>query len=343
VSKPIEKTRSRNDAGAFAGISQNRILIYFKNGTPKPLFPPEKSAQQGSWTGLAVEEHHVPPMAFPEGFSRKHLVSLHYRRTTSSRFLRQLPQTKPVRHGSLDIVPKGTPLGVYGYDETEFIILALEPAFVIQIANESGVSGELVRHLGIRDPQIEYIAFALKSELDAGCPSGRIYGDGLAVALAARLLRRYSAHVTVSHNCNALMSGYTLRRVTNYIEDNLTKDLTLAEIAGVVHMSPHYFSRAFRKSTGIPPHRYVIDRRIEKAKTLLSDKQLPLVEVGLSAGFQNQSHFTTLFHKRTGMTPKVYRSRIFDQTCSSARVRSNCNTFPREITPANCPSRITAS
>jgi len=98
--------------------------------------------------------------------------------------------------------------------------------------------------------------------------------------------------------------------VTDYIADNLTKDLTLAEIADVARMSPHYFSRAFRNSTGTPPHKYVIDRRIEKAKSLLSEKYLPLVEVGLSVGFQNQSHFTTLFHKRTGVTPKVYRSRI---------------------------------
>lgn len=308
--KPIEKNQRRNDPRISASISQNRILIHFKSGTPKPLFPPEDSAQQGSWTGLFVEEHHLPPMAFPEGFPRKHLVAIHYRRTTLNRFLGRLPRTKPLRHGSLDIVPEGTPLAVYGYDETEFIMLALEPEFVHQIANESGKSdSELVRHLGVRDPQIEYIAFALKSELDAGCPSGRVYGDGLAVALAARLLGRYSAHGTISHHSNALMSGYTLRRVTNYIEDNLTKDLNLAEIAGVAHMSPHYFSRAFRKSTGIPPHKYVVDRRIEKAKALLSNNHLPLVEVGLSVGFQNQSHFTTLFHKRTGVTPKVYRTR----------------------------------
>jgi AraC family transcriptional regulator len=311
VPNPIEKTRRGNDSGAFASISQNRILIYFKTGKPKPLFPLEDASQRGSWTGLFVEEHHLPPMAFPEGFPRKHLVAMHYRRATLSRIPGRLPQTKPMRRGSLDIVPQGTPLGVYGYDETEFIMLALDPGFVRKIADESGMSDtELVRHLGIRDPQIEYIALALKSELDGGCPSGRVYGDGLAVALAARLLRRYSTEVTISHNRNALMSGFTLRRVTNYIEDNLTKDLTLAEIAEVARMSPHYFSRAFRKSTGIPPHRYVIDRRIEKAKRLLSDNHLPLVEVGLSVGFQNQSHFTTLFHKRTGVTPKVYRSRV---------------------------------
>jgi AraC family transcriptional regulator len=310
VPKLIEQTRRQNDSSAIASTSQNQILIHFKSGTPKPLFSPEDSARQGSWTGLYVEEHHLPPMPFPEGFLTKHIVAVHYGRAALGRLLGQRPQCKPVRHGSLDIIPQGTALGVYGEDEPEFIMLALEPRFVHKIADESGITDtHLGRYLGIRDPQIEYIALALKSELDAGCPSGRIYGDGLAVALAARLVERYSAQVTISHNYNALMSGYTLRRVTSYIEDNLTKGLTLAEIATVAHMSPHYFSRAFRKSTGIPPHRYVIDRRIEKAKTLLSDNYLPLVEVGLSVGFQNQSHFTTLFHKRTGVTPKAYRSR----------------------------------
>jgi AraC family transcriptional regulator len=308
---PVDKTRRQNGSEAVASSSRNRILIHFKSGTPKPLFSPEDSARQGSWTGLYVEEHHVPPRAFPQGFSRRHIISLHHRPPTLGRLLGPFPRSKAVRHSSLDIIPQGTALGIYGDDETEFIILALEPGFVHKIADESGITDtNLVRHLGIRDPQIEYIALALKSEIDAGCPSGRIYGDGLAVALAARLLERYSAQLIVSHDCNALMSGYTLRRVTNYIEDNLTKELTLAEIAAVAHLSPHYFSRAFRKCTGIPPHRYVIDRRIEKAKKLLSENYLPLVEVGLSVGFQNQSHFTTLFHKRTGVTPKVYRSRI---------------------------------
>jgi AraC family transcriptional regulator len=282
-------------------LQKNQILIYFKNDSPKPLFPPDESVQQGAWTGLFLEEHHLPPIAFAEGYPRRHLVALHYRQAKS--------RARAMRHGSLDIIPRGKPLGAYRYDETEFIILALEPSFVEQIASESGKYGsKLLRHLRIDDTQIEYIALALKLELETGCPSGKIYGDGLAVALAARLLGKYSAHVLVSKRRSvAALPTFTLRRVTEYVDDNLTKDLTLAEIAEVARMSPHYFSRAFRQSTGIPPHRYVMDRRIERAKTLLSNKNLPLVEVGLSVGFQNQSHFTALFHKRTGLTPKAYR------------------------------------
>ena len=181
--------------------------------------------------------------------------------------------------------------------------------FVEQIASESGKYGsKLLRHLRIDDTQIEYIALAFKVGIGNWLPVWKnLSGDGLAVALAARLLGKYSAHRLISKRRSVALPTFTLRRVTEYVDNNLTKDLTLAEIADVARMSPHYFSRAFRQSTGRPPHRYVMDRRIERAKTLLSNKNLPLVDVGLSVGFQNQSHFTALFHKRTGLTPKAYR------------------------------------
>jgi AraC family transcriptional regulator len=168
----------------------------------------------------------------------------------------------------------------------------------------------LNRNLGIRDEQIEHISLALKAELEAGCPSGRLYGESLAIALAAHLLSEYVAQVPDTDRHSAGLPGYKLRRVIDYINENLTEELTLTEIANVVQMNPHYFSRAFRDSTGIPPHRYVMNSRVERAKNLLTDEELPLVEIRLSVGFQNQSHFTTLFRKLTGVTPKAYRDGI---------------------------------
>jgi len=114
-------------------------------------------------------------------------------------------------------------------------------------------------------------------------------------------------HVPDAHGHGGGLPACKLRRVIEYINDNLAEDLTLAELADVAGMSPHYFSRAFKHSTGTPPHRYVTNCRVERAKRLLADDELPLVEVGFSVGFQNQSHFTTLFHKLTGVTPKAFR------------------------------------
>jgi AraC family transcriptional regulator len=280
-----------------------------------PLFPSADSAMAKAevvWPGLIIEQHHLKPLEFPERTADSHLIAMHFRPAKLEWYLGGRPQTMHMRRGSLDIIPRGTLLGGYSSDETEFLMLALDPCVVERVAGESGAAerGELVRHLGIRDPQIEHICLALKAELEMGYPSGRLYGDALATGLAACLLGKYSARIPAAQNHNTNLPPYKLRRVINYINDNLTENLTLAELAAVAFMNPHSFSRAFKQATGTPPHRYVINCRVERAKTLLADDALPLVEVGLSVGFQTQSHFTTLFHRLTGVTPKAFRDAI---------------------------------
>jgi AraC family transcriptional regulator len=240
------------------------------------LFPSCETATteaEAVWPGLLIEHHHLKPLEFPESTADSHLVAMHFRPANVEWFLGGHPQTTRMRRGSLDIIPRGTPLGGYSPDETEFLMLALAPRVVERVAGESAEASQavLVLHLGIRDPQIEYICLALKAELDAGCPSGPLYGDALAVGLAARLLGKYSAHAPAAKYHNTNLPAYKLRRVTEYINDNMAENLTLAELAAVAGMNPHSFSRAFKQATGTPPHRYVSNRRVERAKTLLAD------------------------------------------------------------------------
>lgn len=289
-----------------------RISVSGKNGTPTPLFTSDENATatvKGVWSGLLVERHHLKPLEFPESTADSHLIAMHFRPAKLEWFLGGHPQIMRMRRGSLDIIPRGTLLGGYSVDETEFLMLALDPCIVERMAGKSGAAErvELVRQLGIRDPQIEHICLALKAELETGCLSGRLYGESLAFALAARLFSKYSAHTPATKYHNTNLPAYKLRRVIEYINDHLTENLTLAELASVTGMNPHSFSRAFKQSTGTPPHRYVSNCRVERAKMLLADDELPLVEVGLSVGFQTQSHFTTLFHRLTGVTPKAFR------------------------------------
>lgn len=295
------------------GHASLRIMVSDVDGTPTPLFAaaePQLTSKGHAWFGMTVEEHHLPHVEFPERTVNSHLIAMHFRPAILEWFLGGHPQTRRMRRGSIDIVPQGTLLGGYSLDETEFLMVALDPSLIDQVARDNGKANhfELLLHLGVRDRQIEYIALALKGELEAGCPSGRLYGDALAVALCAHLLGKYSAPVPDSHSAG--LPALRLRRVLEYINDNLVDDLTLSELAAVAGMSPHHFSRAFKQSTGCPPHRYVINCRVAGAKKLLADDCLPLAEVGLSVGFQNQSHFTTLFHRLTGVTPKTYRNGI---------------------------------
>ena len=95
-----------------------------------------------------------------------------------------------------------------------------------------------------------------------------------------------------------------------FIADNYANDIKLGELAQVAGMSSFHFAREFKRTTGTTPHQYLIKFRIERAKALLGDEKLPLIEVGLRSGFSHQSHFTRLFRKFTGTTPHLYRLRL---------------------------------
>jgi AraC family transcriptional regulator len=92
-----------------------------------------------------------------------------------------------------------------------------------------------------------------------------------------------------------------------YIDAHLGERLTLPGIAGTVDSSAHHFAHAFKRLVGIAPHQYVMQRRLHSAKELLQSTDLPIAEVALAVGCANQSHFSALFHKTTGVTPLSYR------------------------------------
>jgi AraC family transcriptional regulator len=106
------------------------------------------------------------------------------------------------------------------------------------------------------------------------------------------------------------MFEYKLRRVIDYIESHLDQDLSLVKLAAIAQMSPYYFARLFKQSIGAPPHQYLTTCRIEKAKQLLANKDLSILEITQQIGLQSQSHFTNLFRRSVGVTPSAYRERL---------------------------------
>src|SRR5713226_4121951 len=99
-----------------------------------------------------------------------------------------------------------------------------------------------------------------------------------------------------------------LRRVTEYIQQNLDKDLRLAELAALVYMSPYHFARLFKGSTGVPPHRFVVRQRIARARGVLATPELSIAQISRMVGFRTPSHFTTVFRRALGITPGAYRT-----------------------------------
>jgi AraC-like DNA-binding protein len=98
-----------------------------------------------------------------------------------------------------------------------------------------------------------------------------------------------------------------LQRVFAHVRENIAQELAVAELAQVVGMSQYYFSKLFKLSTGTTPHQYVMRQRVERAQELLSQGRTPLAEIATHVGFETQSHFTSVFRRLSGVTPKHYR------------------------------------
>ena len=122
------------------------------------------------------------------------------------------------------------------------------------------------------------------------------------------MLGAHPPTIAVAGGTNSELPACRLRRVTQYIQENLQRELRLAELSALVHMSPYHFARLFKRSTGVPPHRFLIRRRIDEARALLAARTVPIGAIARLVGFRTPSHFTTTFRRITGMTPSAYRS-----------------------------------
>ena len=118
---------------------------------------------------------------------------------------------------------------------------------------------------------------------------------------------RTSAWPSLAHREIGTLPFSRLRRVTEYIRAHLDQDLTLAQLGAVVYMSPYHFARLFKRSAGIPPHRFVVWQRIARARACLERQDLSIAHISRLVGFRTPSHFTTVFRRLAGVTPRRYR------------------------------------
>jgi len=184
----------------------------------------------------------------------------------------------------------------------------LDPAIVDEVAQEiGGKTVGLIEGVGILDPGICEIAQQVLGEIENPGIGTRLFADTMARSLALVLIRRHSTASGAEIAQRIEMTARQLRLATDYIESHLDHDLTLDSISAAPEMSPFRFARAFRKATGQSPRQYVIMRRVERAKELLRSTDMDIVDVANQVGFSTQSHFTTVFGRRCGTTPKRYR------------------------------------
>lgn len=218
-------------------------------------------------------------------------------------------KTAHFKSGQVLILGPQTPYYVEWPDASpRFNIVAIEKSAVDRIITEACTypPGKLRGAFGVRDKVIRQLAQAWFDEIAQCGECGRLFMDGLATAIVTHVYRTY-ADAAFPKITKGGLTPRDAKRVLSYIETNMHQDIGLAELASSVSLSAHYFTAAFKSTLGMPPYRYLLHRRVDRAKELLLTAKLPAAKIAEEVGFSSQSQFTTNFRKIVGKTPARYR------------------------------------
>jgi AraC family transcriptional regulator len=272
---------------------------------------PALSSARLPWEGVLLERHDHGPHSSDTHQHLSHFVSLHLSEPAPVAWRSHGSQGKTVIHsGSIFLVSRGHEDSIHFPRAVRRILLNLEPGLLRRALPENHAARdvEFIDQWGVPDPQVEYILRALAADLEAGNPAGILFGDSLLSALAAHLCARYAVVSPAIPKPRHGLPRARLNRVIEYVDANLNREISLAALAETAGMSSHYFSEMFRRSVHLSPHQYVLRRRIDRARGLLSDPAVTVFEAAVRSGFSDQSHFTKIFRRLMGVTPTEYRA-----------------------------------
>jgi len=222
------------------------------------------------------------------------------------------------RHSCQLMASGSRPRGVF-YEDHSTLHLYIPVELVGELIAASGLAAEpndieLIDPACIHDPIVERIGREVLHEMGERQPLSRLRVDALGQELAIQLLRAHSS-LTGTRALSRLaprggLAPWQVRRATDYLMARLDENVSLADLAASVRLSPFHFARAFKRAVGIPPQRFLMERRVQRAKELLTSTSMELAEIALACGFAGQSHFTTAFKRHTGVTPGVWRAAV---------------------------------
>ena len=188
--------------------------------------------------------------------------------------------------------------------------LSAAPTRTLHVALSPEVMAEapsIVDRFGLRDPLLSNIGLALWRELELGTRGSSRYVRVSAQMLLAHLVRHYTVGPAAVEPPSTGLTHDQVGQLTEFVQEHLHEHLSLARLGRYLGLSPAHFTRLFRRSMGESPHQYVIRKRIERARFLIEQGDLPLAHVALEVGFANQSHFSETFRRQVGVTPLRYR------------------------------------
>jgi AraC family transcriptional regulator len=276
---------------------------------------PDASSDRLGWVGVEAQRYRAPPASELEHPGITHHRLVLFVRPPDEFDLRydEVKRHVPPPAGAISVIPAGSPDEWHWTGCPDSLHIYLEPELVTRVAagafNLDPARLTVPALDGLDIPHLRSAMLALDAELTAGGPGGPLAAESLATVVAVHLLRHLSAPRRLERGRNGVLPRGRLRAVVEYIEEHLDGGPTLAQLAAVVGLNPYHFARQFKAATGLPPHQYVILRRVERARQLLhAGTGLSLAEVAAHAGFSDQSHFSHHFKRLVGVTPRQFQT-----------------------------------
>lgn len=273
----------------------------------KPLAPLPVNA----WAGLPFEVHpHMRKGEVAHRYNPHPLLLVRLRTHGRSRIRSgHTVFDLALAPGQVDVFCAGFHMDHASWDCTPGEVMAVEidPERARSYLHDDASAIDPATRLSVRDAVLERLLACMRSEVDAGCSSGRLFAEGLSLSLLARLSACYGSG-DVQPRPGRQLSSRQLQQTVEFIEAHIGADLSVGILAAQLGMSPYTFARLFKAKVESSPHSFVLSRRIQRAQLLLGGA-LSLSEIALTVGFASQSHFTEAFRRRTGRTPAKARRR----------------------------------
>jgi AraC family transcriptional regulator len=278
-------------------------------------FEPAAASGRLGWAGLEAVRYRAAPASElnPPAMTHHRLILFARPPEELDLLYDGVKRRVPPPAGSVAVVPAGCPARYRWGGCMDTLNIYLEPGLVARAAAEAfGLDpgrAPLPPLDGLDLPHLRAAMLAVDDELASDAAGGRLAAESLANVLAVHLIRHVLTPRRPERGPDGALPRGRLRAVVEYVEEHLDVGLTLGQMAAAARLSVYHFARQFKAATGLPPHRYVVLRRIERAKQLLQrDRDLCLAEVAACAGFSDQSQLSRHFKRLVGVTPGQFRT-----------------------------------
>jgi AraC family transcriptional regulator len=209
--------------------------------------------------------------------------------------------------GKLTLIPSGHKF--FGWQVprvlARLVFLYIDPKSPILPPDLHFGEAQLEPRLYFSDRDLWQTALKLKHAPESATEAA--YVEALELVLAHELLRVGHGPQGIERFAKGGLAAWQKKRVADHIEEHFAEEIPLLELAQIAGLSPYHFARTFKVSFGMPPHHYVMNKRIERAKQLLAKQDISITEIGFELGFRETSAFTTAFRKMTLQTPSEFR------------------------------------